>query len=67
MPLITALKRQRQVNHGEFEYSLVYKVNSRTVRTQRNPVLKTQEGGVWVKWIVPPDRRTDKVEQAQTP
>ena len=42
MPLIPALRRQRQVDLCEFEASLVYRASSRTVRavTQRNPVLK---------------------------
>jgi hypothetical protein len=33
--------RGRQIS--EFEASLVYKVSSRTARTQRNPVLKKQK------------------------
>ena len=39
MPLIIALKRQRQAGFIEFEASLVYKVNFKTARTvtQRNP------------------------------
>ena len=39
MPLIPALRRQRQVDLCEFEASLVYEASSRTVRavTQRNP------------------------------
>jgi hypothetical protein len=41
MPLISALRRQRQVDLIEFEASLVYRVSSRTARaTQRNPVSK---------------------------
>ena len=45
MPLIPPLKRPRQADLGEFESSLVYKVNSRTARavTQRNPVSKTRK------------------------
>jgi hypothetical protein len=40
MPLIPALRRQRQAI-SEFEASLVYKVSSRTARViQRNPVSK---------------------------
>jgi hypothetical protein len=40
-PLIPALERQRQADLCEFEASLVYRANSRTVRvTQRNPILK---------------------------
>jgi hypothetical protein len=40
MPLIPALRRQRQVDLCKFEARLVYRVSSRTVRavTQRNPV-----------------------------
>jgi hypothetical protein len=43
MPLIPALRRQRQVDLCDFETSLVYKSSSRTVRvvTQRNPVSET--------------------------
>ena len=41
MPLIPAVRRQRQVDVCEFEASLVYRVSSRTARaTERNPVLK---------------------------
>ena len=45
MPLVPALGRQRQVDHCEFEASLIYKLSSRTVRavTQRNPILKKQK------------------------
>jgi hypothetical protein len=47
MPLIPALRRQRQVDLCEFEASLVYTASSRTARvTQRNSVLeknKTQK------------------------
>ena len=43
MILIPALMRQRQVDICEFEASLVYRENSRTVRTtQRNPVSKNK-------------------------
>ena len=44
MPIIPALRRQRQVDLWEFEASLVYKGNSRTARTitQRNPALKSK-------------------------
>ena len=39
MPLIPALGRQRQVDLGEFESSMVYKASSRTARSkQKNPV-----------------------------
>jgi hypothetical protein len=39
MPLIPALRRQRQEDLCEFQASLVYRDNSRTARiTQRNPV-----------------------------
>jgi hypothetical protein len=42
MPLIPAVRRQRQVDFYEFTASMLYK-NSRTARTtQRNPVLKKQ-------------------------
>ena len=37
MPLIPALRRQRQVDHYEFEASLVYRVSPRTTKaTQKN-------------------------------
>ena len=44
MPLIPALRRQRQVDLCEFEASVVYKAISRTARTvtQRNLVFKNQ-------------------------
>jgi hypothetical protein len=47
MPLIPALRRQRQVNLSEFEASKVYRVGSRAARTiiQRNPAL-----GSWGGW-----------------
>jgi hypothetical protein len=40
MPLILALRRQRQVDLYEFKASLIYKVSSKPARavTQRNPV-----------------------------
>lgn len=42
MPLITALRRQRQKDVCEFEASLVCRASSRTARAaQRNPVSKT--------------------------
>jgi hypothetical protein len=48
MPLISALGRQRQVI-SEFEASLVYRVNPRTVGAiQRNPVSKKPKERVWV-------------------
>ena len=37
MPLIPALRRQRQIDLCEFKASLVYRVSS---RTERNPVLE---------------------------
>ena len=41
MPLIPALRRQRQLDLCEFEASLVYRVSSSTVKaTQRNVVSK---------------------------
>jgi hypothetical protein len=44
VPLIPALKKQRQPNLCEFEVSLVYKVNSRIVRaTQKNPASKGEK------------------------
>ena len=44
MPLIPALRRQREVDISEFEASLVYRVSSRTARaTQRNPVSKNKD------------------------
>jgi hypothetical protein len=43
MPLIPALRRQRQVDIYKYEANLVYKVSSRTARTtQRNHVSKKQ-------------------------
>jgi hypothetical protein len=42
MPLIPALKRQRQADLYEIKASLAYRVSSRTAKsTQRNPTLKT--------------------------
>jgi hypothetical protein len=42
MPLIPALRRQRQEGLCEFTASLVYRVSSRIARTtQRNPVSKS--------------------------
>jgi hypothetical protein len=32
IPIVPALRRQKQVNHLEFDTSLVYKVSSRTAR-----------------------------------
>jgi hypothetical protein len=44
MPLIPALRKQRQADLCEFQVSLVYRVSYRTVRaTQRNPILKSQK------------------------
>ena len=45
MPLIPALRRQRQVDFCEFEASLVYRVSSRTAGavTQRKSVSKTNK------------------------
>jgi hypothetical protein len=44
VPLIPAVRRQRQVDVCEFEASLVYRVSSRTARaTERNPVLKKKQ------------------------
>ena len=41
MPLIPAVRRQRQADLWEFEASLIYRVCSRTDwATQRNPVFK---------------------------
>ena len=44
MPLILALRRQKQADIYKFEASLVYKESSRTTRavTQRNHALKNQ-------------------------
>ena len=43
MPLIPALRRQRQVDLCELEASLVYRVSSWTARAiQRNPVSKNK-------------------------
>jgi hypothetical protein len=43
LPIIPALKRQRQVDLCEFKTSLVYRASSRTARvTQRNPVSKNK-------------------------
>ena len=45
MPLIPALRRQRQVKLCEFKVNLVYRVSSRIARvvTQRNPVYKKKK------------------------
>jgi hypothetical protein len=44
MPLIPALRRQRCRQISEFQFSLDYKVSSRTARAnQRNPVSKNKE------------------------
>ena len=44
MPLIPALRRQRGRQISEFEFSLDYKVSSRTARAkQRNPVSKNKQ------------------------
>jgi len=41
---MAALRGQRQVDLGEFEVSLVYRVSSRTARaTQRNPESKQKK------------------------
>jgi hypothetical protein len=43
MPLVPALRRQRQADGYMFKVSLVYRVSSRTARaTQKNPVLKNK-------------------------
>ena len=43
MPLVPALRRQRQADIHKFEPSLLYRVNSRTARaTQRTPVSNSQ-------------------------
>ena len=47
MPLIPALRRQRQCI-SEFEASLVYKVSSRTARAiQRNPVSEKKKNSTY--------------------
>ena len=44
MPLIPVLRRQRGRQISEFEFSLDYKVSSRTARAkQRNPVSKKKQ------------------------
>jgi hypothetical protein len=44
MPLIPALKRQRQVDFHEFEASLVYRLSYRTTSaTQRTPPPKKKD------------------------
>jgi hypothetical protein len=44
MPLVPALRRQRQVALCEFKASLVYKASFRTARTtKRSPVLKSKK------------------------
>jgi hypothetical protein len=41
IPLISALRRQRQADICEFEGSLIYRVSSKSARgTHRNPVSK---------------------------
>jgi hypothetical protein len=42
MPLIPALRRQRQMDLCEFKASLVYKISKTTGATQRNTVLENQ-------------------------
>jgi hypothetical protein len=45
VPLIPALKRQRQAVLCKFEVSLIYRVSSRTAWvTQRKPVSKDRRG-----------------------
>ena len=44
MPLIPALRRQRQMDLCQFKASLIYRVSSRTARAiQRSPVLKKKK------------------------
>jgi hypothetical protein len=43
MPLIPALRRQRQARISEFEASLVYKVSSRTARAAEKPCLEKRK------------------------
>ena len=44
MPLLPAIRRQKQMDLFEFETSLVYRVSSKTARTtQRNPVSKNNK------------------------
>ena len=44
MPLISALRKQRQTDLCGFKTSLVYRVSSRIARmTQRNPVSETNK------------------------
>jgi hypothetical protein len=42
MPLITALKKQRQVDLYEFKASLVYIVSSRTARATEMAIVSKQ-------------------------
>ena len=42
MPLISALRKQRQADLHDFKVSLVYKLSFRTARTQRNLVSKNK-------------------------
>ena len=43
-PIVPALRRQKQVNHLEFDTSLVYKVSSRTARAiPKSPDFKTPQ------------------------
>ena len=49
---IPALGRQRQADLSEFEASLVYRVNSRTVRAaQKNPISKNKTNKQPIKEI----------------
>jgi len=43
MPLILALRRQRQVDLYEFEVSLVYKASSRTARATQRSLSQTNK------------------------
>jgi hypothetical protein len=44
MPLIQALRRQRQADLCEFKASLVYRISFKTAKgIQRNPVLKKKK------------------------
>jgi hypothetical protein len=51
MPLITGLRRQRQVDLCEFKSSLVYIESSRTTRaTHRIPVLQNKTTNIQKEW-----------------
>ena len=57
MPLISALRRQRQADPCEFEASLVYRMSSKmgSKATQRNPVSGWRDGSEVNSTATPPE------------